>query len=238
MTAVERGGYADSYMPRAGQPSIPWSELDALHQRIGRHFARSEPRLRARRYIQGLLASHDRKNGRRLADFAEEQRPDGMQRLLTRASWSAEAVRDEVQDYVIERIGQESAILALVETVFERRGSAGPAWATTTVQRLGGSLTPSWARFWLMWSREKPYRSLTGDSTSLRRTGRCRTLQCDGPAAPHQSRWGHSPRTWSPDPDEGDSHGNGFRAQTASESTESFGAGSTRKESRMCFLFH
>lgn len=124
MTAVERGGYAGGYMPPVGQLSVPWSELDALHQRIGRHFARSEPRLRALRYIRGLLASPDRKNGRRLADFAQEQRPDGMQRLLTRASWSAEAVRDELQDYVMERMGQESATLALVETVFERRGSA------------------------------------------------------------------------------------------------------------------
>src|ERR1700730_3809335 len=80
--------------------SIPWSELEGLHGKIGRHFARSEPRARALSYLHGLLTPLDRKNGRRIARLAEESRPDGMQRLLTRAQWSADAVRDELQDYV------------------------------------------------------------------------------------------------------------------------------------------
>jgi SRSO17 transposase len=103
--------------------AVPWSEVEALHRRIGRHFARSEPRDRARNYVLGLLAPLDRKNGRRLADFAEESRPDGMQRLLTRARWNADAVRDELQDYVRERFGHPSAILLLAEAAFEKRGS-------------------------------------------------------------------------------------------------------------------
>jgi SRSO17 transposase len=94
-----------------------------MHGRIGRHFARSEPRDRAINYVLGLLAPLDRKNGRRLADFAEESRPDGMQRLLTRARWNADGVRDELQNYVSERFGHPSAVLLLAEAAFEKRGS-------------------------------------------------------------------------------------------------------------------
>jgi SRSO17 transposase len=72
----------------------------------------------------GLLAPLERKNGRRLADFADEARPDGMQRLLTRAKWSADAVRDEVQDYVSEGFGDDSATFVLTEATFEKRGHA------------------------------------------------------------------------------------------------------------------
>jgi SRSO17 transposase len=115
-------------IPDAAVPSsIPWSDLVALHTRIGVHFVRSEPRERALSYLSGLLAPLERKNARRLADFAHEARPDGMQRLLTQAKWSCDAVRDEVQDYVKDRIGDVSATLYLAEATFERRGrmSAG-----------------------------------------------------------------------------------------------------------------
>jgi SRSO17 transposase len=104
-----------------------WSELDLLHARIGRHFARSEPRDRALAYLRGLLAPIERKNGWSLARYADESRPDGMQRLLTRASWDPDAVRDEIQDFVTERIGSSLAILVVTEAAFAKRGqmSAG-----------------------------------------------------------------------------------------------------------------
>jgi SRSO17 transposase len=113
------GGIPDDDWPSA----ISWSELDALHARIGRHFARSEPRQRALSYLHGLLAQLERKNGRSLAHFAEESRADGMQRLLSQAKWSSDAVRDEVQDFISERTGNRRAIVAVAETTFEKRGS-------------------------------------------------------------------------------------------------------------------
>jgi SRSO17 transposase len=109
----------DSLWARA----VPWSEVEQLHTRIGRHFARAEPRERALNYLLGLLAPLGRKNGRRLADFAEERRPDGMQRLLTRAKWSADGVRDDLQDYINEGFGHPAATLILAEATFEKRGS-------------------------------------------------------------------------------------------------------------------
>jgi len=38
-------------------------EVDAVGERIGRHFARSEPRRRAVGYVRGLLGDAERKNG-------------------------------------------------------------------------------------------------------------------------------------------------------------------------------
>ncbi len=63
-----------------------WEEqFQSLHQRIARHFARSEPRRRALAYLKGLTSPCERKNGWQLAETAEESRPDGMQRLLNQA---------------------------------------------------------------------------------------------------------------------------------------------------------
>jgi hypothetical protein len=38
-------------------------ELDRVHERIAGRFARAEPRARVRRYVSGLVAGLERKNG-------------------------------------------------------------------------------------------------------------------------------------------------------------------------------
>ncbi len=76
------------------------AELDRLHARIGPRFTRSEPRGRAREYVSGLVAGLEG-NGWTLAEWAGEACPDGMQRLLRRADWDVDGVRDDVRDYVI-----------------------------------------------------------------------------------------------------------------------------------------
>jgi SRSO17 transposase len=124
MAVLRQHGVGDCRLESVWARAVPWAEVEAMHARIGHHFARSEPRERALNYLLGLLSPLGRKNGRRLADFAEESRPDGMQRLLTRARWSADAVRDELRDYVSERFGHESAVLVLAEATFEKRGSS------------------------------------------------------------------------------------------------------------------
>ena len=64
------------------------AELDRLHERIAGRFGRSEPRVRVREYVSGLVAGLERKNGWTLAERAGEVGPDGMQRLLRRADWT------------------------------------------------------------------------------------------------------------------------------------------------------
>jgi SRSO17 transposase len=107
-----------------------WADgLGELHERIGPRFGRIEPRRRALGYLQGLLGEVERKNSWWLAEQAGEQVPDGMQRLLNGSGWDADGVRDDVQDYVIEQLGDRGAVLVLDETGFVKKGtrSAGVA---------------------------------------------------------------------------------------------------------------
>ncbi|MGY1984554.1 IS701 family transposase [Nocardia gipuzkoensis] len=103
------------------------AELDSLHARIGGRFARSEPRERVREYVTGLVAGLERKNGWTLAEAAGAVSPDGMQRLLRRADWDVEGVRDDVRGYVAERLGEKDAVLIADDTGFLKKGvrSAG-----------------------------------------------------------------------------------------------------------------
>ncbi len=55
-----------------------------------------------REYVSGLVAGLERKNGWTLAEWAGEVSPDGMQRLLRRADWDVDGVRDDVRAYVAE----------------------------------------------------------------------------------------------------------------------------------------
>src|SRR6266567_5725020 len=103
---------------------VQWAyALRQLHARIAPRFARAEPRRRALSYLQGLLSSVERKNGWQLAEQAREATPYGMQRLLSSAVWDTEGVRDEVRSYVLEQLGQESAILVIDESGFPKRGT-------------------------------------------------------------------------------------------------------------------
>src|SRR5438876_5961076 len=97
--------------------------LTCLHARIALRFARPEPRRRALAYLQGIVSATERKNGWQLAEHAGEARPDGMQRLLSSAVWDTDGVRDEVRSYVLEQLGQESAILVIDESGFPKRGT-------------------------------------------------------------------------------------------------------------------
>ncbi|MET9179862.1 IS701 family transposase [Kitasatospora aureofaciens] len=97
--------------------------LAGLHTRFASRFTRSEPRGRALEYMAGLIAPLERKNGWSLAERAGEDCPDGMQRLLNSADWDADAVRDDVRDFVIESIGDENAVLIGDDTGFLKKGT-------------------------------------------------------------------------------------------------------------------
>src|SRR5205814_5166568 len=73
--------------------------------RIGSHFGRAEVRKRVGRYLHGLLAAVERKNGWQMAEELGEANAHGVQRLLEEAAWDEEAVRDELRTYVIEQLG-------------------------------------------------------------------------------------------------------------------------------------
>lgn len=103
--------------------------LDEVQSRIGPRFRRAEVRRRVRRYLEGLLAPVERKNGWQLAEALGERGPHGVQRLLYEADWDHEAVRDELRAYVLDHLGEEAGILVVDETGFLKKGkkSAGVA---------------------------------------------------------------------------------------------------------------
>src|SRR5258708_27400106 len=101
--------------------------LFRLHERLAPRFARPEPYRRVLAYLQGILSETSRKNGWKLAEHAGEARPDGMQRLLSSAVWETDGVRDDLRTYVLEHLGNTSAIMVIDETSFPKQGkkSAG-----------------------------------------------------------------------------------------------------------------
>lgn len=98
-------------------------ELTMVADRLAPHFVRSEPRERAVAYLRGLLSSTERKNGWQLAEFLGEPSPDGVQHLLSRANWDADAVRDDLTRYVAEHLGHPDGVLVVDETGFLKKGT-------------------------------------------------------------------------------------------------------------------
>jgi SRSO17 transposase len=97
--------------------------LDELLGRVGRRFARVEPRRHARALVLGLLADLPRKNCWTIAEHAGQTTPDGLQHLLAGAVWDHDAVRDDVRDYLVEHLGEEGVVLVVDETGDLKKGS-------------------------------------------------------------------------------------------------------------------
>ena len=90
-----------------------WAEeFSALLARLGPRFGRVAA------YLRGLLAQVERKNGWQLAEAAGDRTPDGVQEFLSRVRWDAGAVRDDLQAYVGEHLGDPDGVLVLDETGF------------------------------------------------------------------------------------------------------------------------
>jgi SRSO17 transposase len=101
----------------------PHSVIDSVYARIAPRFRRAEARTRARRYLAGLLAPVERKNGWQLAEYLGESGPQGVQRLLNAADWDADAVRDDLRALVVEHLGAPDGVLVLDETGFLKKGT-------------------------------------------------------------------------------------------------------------------
>jgi SRSO17 transposase len=97
-------------------------ELQAVCQRIERHFARPEVRARLPRYVAGLLSPVERRNAWQVAEQIGDSDPDGVQRLMNAARWDADAVRDDLRAYVVEHLGAPQAVLVVDETGFLKKG--------------------------------------------------------------------------------------------------------------------
>jgi SRSO17 transposase len=99
------------------------AELDALMQRVGPRFVRSEARERAGAYLQGLLSPVPHKNGWQLAEVMGDATPYGVQQFLYRAVWHPDELRDDLRAYVVDKLGDPDAVLIVDETGFLKKGT-------------------------------------------------------------------------------------------------------------------
>jgi len=76
-----------------------------------------------RRFLAGLLARVERKNGWQVAEAIGDLGPQGVQRLLLGSCWDVEAVRDDLRAYVLEQLGQDDGVLIIDETGFPKKGA-------------------------------------------------------------------------------------------------------------------
>jgi SRSO17 transposase len=96
--------------------------IDLVTGSFAGRFARVEPRRAAAGFVTGLLADLQIKTCWQLAEHAGHGRPDAMQRLLYRAKWDADAVRDDVRKVVVDRLGDPDAVLVVDETGDLKKG--------------------------------------------------------------------------------------------------------------------
>jgi SRSO17 transposase len=134
-------------MMAAGHSVDPAGWRTALEELLGRiagRFGRVEVRRRARAFVLGLLAELPRTNCWTIAEHVGDPTPHGMQHLLGRAVWDADAVRDDVRAYLTEQLGAD-------ETGDLKKGTS-----TVGVQRQycedGGARRPR------AWSDSRQYR--------------------------------------------------------------------------------
>src|SRR4051812_31019350 len=94
-----------------------WAEgLNGVVDQIAPRFGRAEPRRRARAYLRGLLAPVERKkrkNGWQLAEAVGDATPDGVQDFLSRVQWDADAIRDDLQAYVVQHLSDPDGVAVL-----------------------------------------------------------------------------------------------------------------------------
>lgn len=70
----------------------------------------------------GLLSDLPRKNCWSLAEYAGDNSPAGMQHLLRKAVWGADAIRDDIQTIAVEHLGADEAMLVVDETGDVKKG--------------------------------------------------------------------------------------------------------------------
>jgi len=103
-------------------PDRWWTAYGAVLDRIESRFTRYEPLRHAGGLMLGMLSGLERKNCWTIAEQRGDLTPDGLQHLLARARWDADAVRDDLRSYVVEAFGEPDSVLVIDETGDLKKG--------------------------------------------------------------------------------------------------------------------
>ena len=103
------------------------AEFKDICARVEPLFYRTDSRAHAVRYLRGLLAPLERKNGWTIAEHAGLHEPKALQRFLNLTPWDSDRLRDLVRDYAMEHFADPRGVLIADPTGFAKKGrkSAG-----------------------------------------------------------------------------------------------------------------
>ena len=115
--------------------------FDQVYQDFHAYFAglfgRRETRERSRNYLQGLLVqAGERRNAENLSESVGIS-ARAMQRFLTEARWSDDAVIGRLQEYLAPRLGHSEAVWVLDGSDFPKQGRKSVGVARQYCGRLG-----------------------------------------------------------------------------------------------------
>ena len=97
-------------------------EFNEMMMRIADVFPSTAGFNTAQKYIKGLLGPVERKNGWQLAEYLGEETPYSIQQFLYRGRFNADELRDDLREYVGEKLGEEEGVLVVDETGFLKQG--------------------------------------------------------------------------------------------------------------------
>jgi SRSO17 transposase len=140
--------------------------------RIAGRFRRVEPRATARRMVMALASKVPNKNCWTLSEHAGDETPYAMQHLLSRASWDADAVRDDLREHVVAHLGDDHVVAVVDETGDVKKGTA-----TAGVQRqytgTAGRIENSQVAVYLTYSTPRGHTLIDRELYLVRREACC-----------------------------------------------------------------
>jgi len=98
------------------------SAFNDLLTRIETVFASTLGHQTAKKYLTGLLSQVEHKNNWQLSEALGETTPYKLQQFLYRGRYSADKLRDQLQMYVNEKLGEPDGVLVVDETGFLKQG--------------------------------------------------------------------------------------------------------------------
>jgi SRSO17 transposase len=98
-------------------------EFQDICARLDGLIYRTDSRVHARRYVRGLIAPLERKNGWTIAEYSGAPEPKALQRLLNLSPWDAGEARDLVRTYAMENFADPRGVLIADPTGFAKKGT-------------------------------------------------------------------------------------------------------------------
>ena len=97
-------------------------ELDTFLNRYLPLFGREENQPHARRFVQGLLGTQERRNAENIAEVIEGGVVRTMQKFIAQGTWQDTNILEELRAHVTEALGDEQATINIDETGFPKKG--------------------------------------------------------------------------------------------------------------------